>query len=56
MTRIERAARALCKFHGLPENTKFEGRPMWQSYIDEAIAVIEAIDDEPKSRSSIDKL
>ncbi len=28
---------------------------MWQSYIDEAIAVIEAIDDEFKSRSPIDK-
>ena len=50
MTRIERAARALCRFHKLPENTKFEGRPMWESYVDEAIAVIDAIDDEPAPR------
>ena len=50
MTRIERAARALCRFHNLPENTKFEGRPMWESYVDEAIAVIDAIDDEPAPR------
>lgn len=54
MTRIERAARAICRFHGLPENTKFEGRSMWESYVDEAIAVIEAIDDEGKPRNSIE--
>lgn len=44
VTRIERAARAMCRFHGLPENTKFEGRPMWESYLDEARAVLAAID------------
>lgn len=54
MTRIERAARALCRFHKLPENTKFEGRPMWESYVDEAIAVITALDDEPKPRNAIE--
>lgn len=30
----ERAARALCRRDGHPENTKFEGKPMWQSYLD----------------------
>lgn len=45
MTRIEGAVRAMCRFHGLPENTSFEGRPMWESYIDAAVAVIEASDD-----------
>lgn len=54
MTRIERAARAMCRFHRLPEDTKFEGRPMWESYIDEAAAVIAAIDDEPKPRNGIE--
>ena len=43
MTPIERAARALCKLEGNPENTKFEGKPMWQSYLQQALAVIEAI-------------
>ncbi len=27
---IEAAARALCRSDGNPENTKFEGKPMWQ--------------------------
>lgn len=39
---IEAAARALCRFAGNPENTRFEGQPMWQSYIPEATAAIEA--------------
>ncbi len=54
MTRIERAARAMCRFHGLPENIKFEGHPMWKSYVDEAAAVVEAIDDEPKPCNTIE--
>lgn len=45
MTRIERAARALCRFNNLPENTKFEGRPIWESYIPEVEAVLAAIDE-----------
>lgn len=45
ITRIERAARALCRFHNLPENTKFEGRPMWESYLPEVKAILAAIDD-----------
>jgi hypothetical protein len=28
---LELAARALCRFNGLPEDTKFEGRPMWEA-------------------------
>lgn len=38
----ERAARALCRLHGLPEDTRFEGRPMWQSYLPEVDAVLSA--------------
>lgn len=45
MTRIERAARALCRYDKLPENIKFEGRPMWESYIGEAQAALAAIDE-----------
>lgn len=39
----ERAARALCRFHGNPEDTMFEGRPMWESYLPEVEAVLEAL-------------
>lgn len=39
---LERAARALCRFHGMPEDTIFEGKPMWQSYLDEAMVVLRA--------------
>lgn len=40
---LERAARALCTAQGLPENTKFEGRPMWESFVPLARAMLEAI-------------
>lgn len=45
----EKAARALCTFHGLPENTMHNGRPMWMSYLAEAKVVLVAIGsfDEP---------
>lgn len=46
MTQIEVIARALCRFEGNPENTQFEGRPMWQSYLDQAKAVAQALEDE----------
>lgn len=36
----ERAARALCLLAGNPEDTRFEGRPMWQSYLPEVDAVL----------------
>ncbi|QDC00326.1 hypothetical protein [Mesorhizobium sp. 8] len=45
----EKAARALCAYHGQPENTMHNGRPMWMSYLAEAKAVLMAIGrfDEP---------
>lgn len=39
---IDAAARALCRLAGNPENTSFEGKPMWQSYLTEAKAAIDA--------------
>lgn len=44
---LELACRALCRFHGVPEDTKFEGRPMWESYIPEARAVMDALGVDP---------
>lgn len=38
----ERAARALCRLNDVPENTQFEGRPMWESFLPEVDAVLEA--------------
>jgi len=45
----EKAARALCRHAGQPENTLMNGRPMWMSYLGEAKAVLVAIGrfDEP---------
>lgn len=40
---LELAARALCRLHGHREGIKFEGRPMWESYVPEARAVLEAV-------------
>ncbi|WP_146032556.1 hypothetical protein [Sphingobium sp. SA916] len=42
---LERAARALCSFKGLPENSTFEGKPMWQSFLPEARTVLHAVKD-----------
>jgi hypothetical protein len=39
----ERAARALCDLHGLAADTKMEGAPMWQSYLPEVDAVLQAV-------------
>lgn len=39
----ELAARALCRHDGHPEDIQFEGKPMWESYLPAADAVIEAI-------------
>ena len=39
----ERAARALCRLANQPEDITFQGKPMWQSYLDEVDAVIKAI-------------
>lgn len=43
MTPIERAARALCKYDGLTENTMFEGKPMWMNFVGEARTVLTAL-------------
>ncbi|MGF7152595.1 hypothetical protein [Novosphingobium gossypii] len=40
---LERMARALCTADGLPENTHFEGKPMWENFIPRARAALEAI-------------
>jgi hypothetical protein len=40
---LERAARALCRHEGLPENIMFEDRPMWESYLPKARAVLMAL-------------
>ncbi|MGB3317858.1 MAG: hypothetical protein WA978_12205 [Sphingopyxis granuli] len=40
---LERIARTLCSRKGLPENTQFEGKPMWQSFLADAQAVLGAI-------------
>jgi hypothetical protein len=39
----ELAARALCRFDGHPEDIKFEGLLMWESYLPQADAVLEAM-------------
>jgi hypothetical protein len=39
----ERAARALCDLHGLAADTKMAGAPMWQSYLPEVDAVLQAV-------------
>jgi hypothetical protein len=36
----ERAARALCRLSGNPENAMFEGEPMWKSFLDEVDTVL----------------
>lgn len=41
-TAIEAAARALCRLAGHPENIRFEGQPMWKSYVLDAEAAIAA--------------
>ena len=39
----ERAARALARFNEVPENILFEKRPMWESFLPEVDAVLEAV-------------
>ena len=48
MTRIERVSRALCRFQGLPEDTKYNGCPMWESFVYQAVAILEAADEAPQ--------
>ena len=40
--RRERAARALCRKAGYAEDTKFDGRPAWEWYLDRADAALDA--------------
>jgi hypothetical protein len=39
----ERAARALCEFHGHPPDIKMDGQPMWMSYLPEVDAVLREV-------------
>lgn len=39
----EIAAGALCRCAGLPEDSKLKGRAMWEDFLPEADAVLEAI-------------
>jgi hypothetical protein len=43
MTPLERAARALCSLDGHLENATMAGKPLWQDYLPEARAVLQAI-------------
>jgi hypothetical protein len=43
MKTIEKAARALCAFDGHAENIRFEGGPMWRSYVPQVRALLEAV-------------
>lgn len=50
--RREIVARALCRFDGNPENTTFEGLPMWMSYLKQADAVLVALDKYDEAKGS----
>jgi hypothetical protein len=39
---LELAARALCRLRGVPEDTRFNGAPMWHSAAFEALTVLKA--------------
>lgn len=39
----ERAARAICQVRRLPENVTFDGAPLWERFLPEVDAVIEAL-------------
>lgn len=46
----ERAARALCRLAGNPEDARFERQPMWMSYLDEVDIVLRAALDDDEWR------
>lgn len=48
----ELAARALSEFHGNPPDIKMDGKPMWQSYLDEVDVVLEAIGFQPETEGN----
>jgi hypothetical protein len=43
----ERIARALSRLDGHPPDIRFEGKPMWQSFLPEADAALAAADIDP---------
>lgn len=43
MMLIERAARALCRLDGRPEDEEFGGKPRWQSYLPQVRIVLNSI-------------
>jgi len=47
----ELAARAICKVRGLPENTLFDGVPLWERFLPEVDAMIEALREEFKEEA-----
>lgn len=51
----ERAARALCRHYGLPENARFEGRPMWESFLRQVDVVLLAALDQDQLRQVINQ-
>ncbi|WP_454819135.1 hypothetical protein [Labrys neptuniae] len=42
---IERVCRALCRHHGQLKDSSFDGKPIWESYRDEAMAIFWALKD-----------
>ncbi|MHA6688566.1 hypothetical protein, partial [Mesorhizobium sp. A556] len=44
----ELAASALCRRHGLPEDTKYDGEPTWVSFLRDVDTVLEAVGWEPE--------
>ena len=40
---LERVARVLCRQSGFSENIAYEGRPMWEQFVDKGRAVMEAL-------------
>lgn len=40
---VEQVARALCSHDGHPENIRFEGGAMWESYVPPARAALAAV-------------
>ena len=51
-TRREIVARALCRHDGHPEDIRMDGRPMWESYLDQADAVLKALDEAGAAREA----
>lgn len=52
----ELAARAICKTRKLPENVMLDGVPLWQRFLPEADAVLEAIGMSVEQREDPDEL